>query len=429
MKLNTDPWWWQAVPPINPPQRPIPDRTDVVVVGGGYTGLSAALQLARSGLSVHLFDANSFGTAASTRNGGMAIGGLKHSFDSLSKKFGSEHASRMFNESVAARKDLRRFIIEESIDCDYAQTGQFHGAATPKHYRRMEQQSRLLSEHTDIASYVVEPQRTSLEVGSDYYHGGIVYPDIAGLHPAKFYRSLLQRAVVAGVVANAETPVTAIERSGSRMRVKSGFGEIEADHVIVATNGYTEQRFGWLAQRLIPAASHMIATQQLSADQMRRLIPCARMVTDSLRIHNYYRPSPDGSRILFGSRAMGSLDDSAALVSNLRKRMIEIFPELSHCRIEHSWWGYVAMTFDQLPKISSHEGITYAGGYCGQGVVWARWFGQKAAFRVLNDERAESAFDAIEFQTRPLYKGNPWFLKTVIGMKDKQDQLELRRKR
>jgi len=430
MKLNTEPWWWQKVPPMNPPQQPIPATTDVVVVGGGYTGLSAALLLARAGLSVHLFDANTLGTAASTRNAGMATGNLRQSFESLVTKLGEEKAIAVYQEADEARNSLEQFIREESIDCDYSRRGRFHGAVTSRHYDRMHREVDLLSKHTDLACYMVEPDMTHLEVGSTFYHGGMVMSDIAGLDPAMFYRSLLQRAVIAGAVANGQTPVTSIERDRNGYRVQTGFGEIHAQHVIVATNGYTEQRFQWLAQRLIPAASHMIATEELSADQMQRLIPCARMITDSHRISNYYRPSPDGKRLLFGSRANGNLDDHAQLVAHTRDRMIAIFPELAHSRIDHSWWGYVALTFDKLPKITTHEGITYAAGYCGSGVVWANWLGRKAAWRVLDDPRAGSALDSIEFETRPFYNGKPWFLPAAIGWqhrRDRQEQLFKRR--
>jgi len=424
MKLNTDPWWWQKVPPMNPPQQPLPATTDVVVVGGGYTGLSAALLLARAGLSVHLFDANTLGTAASTRNAGMATGNLRQSFEALSTKFGQEKAIALYQESNEARRSLDNFIHEETIDCDYVRCGKFHGAVTARHFTRMQREVDLLNKHTDTVCYMVDPDMTHAEVGSSFYRGGMVMPDVASLDPAMYYRSLLQLAVIAGVVVNGQTPVSSVERDQTWYRVQTGFGEIQAQHVIMATNGYTEARFEWLAQRVIPAASHMIATEELSEDQMRRLIPCLRMITDSHRISNYYRPSPDGKRLLFGSRANGKLDNHAKLVAHTRDRMLAIFPELAHSRIDHSWWGYIALTFDQLPKISTHEGITYAAGYCGSGVVWAHWLGRKAAWRVLDDPRAKSEFDSIEFETRPFYKGKPWFLPAAIDWQHKRDRQE-----
>lgn len=417
------PYWWEAAPLTELPQRSLPKRCDVLVVGAGYAGLSAALTLARAGRGVHVLEKDTPGEGASTRNGGIASGNIRISFRRMTAMFGRERARAVYGEGKAAREDLARFIIDEGIECGYALVGRFSGAVRPAHYEGLARECELLNRELGIEAYVVPRAEQHSEIGTDIYHGGAVRPDIGGLHPGLFHRGMLERVERSGATIHARTPATGLRRESDGFEFQTPRGKIAARNVVIATNGYTgRQALPWLARRLIPVASQIIATEPLDAEIMNRLMPKKRMLGETRHLYHYYRPSPDGTRILFGGRRGAHTGDHGTKMRHLYRYLIQIFPELEGVGISHCWWGYVAMTYDQLPKVAEHEGVHYATGFCGSGVVWARWLGKKAALRILGDSEAETAFDDAPFRAVPLYDGRPWFLPAALvwqGFKDR----------
>ncbi len=416
------PYWWEGAPLAEPPQLDVPTRCDVVVVGAGYAGLSAALTLARAGRDVHVLDKDTPGQGASTRNGGIASGNLRLSFSRMTALFGRDRARALYGEGKAAREDLARFIGDEEIDCDFSLVGRFTGAVRPHHYEGLARECELLRRELDIEAYVVSRAEQHGEIGSDLYHGGAVRPDIGGLHPGRFHRGLLERAQASGAIVHAKTPASGLRRDGGGFAIETPRGAVAARDVIVATNGYTARdALPWLARRVVPVASQIIATEPLDAQLMDRLMPRRRMLGETRHLYHYFRPSPDGTRILFGGRRGAQTGDPSRKMDHLYRHLVRIFPELDGVGISHCWWGYVAMTYDQLPKVAVHEGVHYATGFCGSGVVWARWLGRKAALRILGEAESETAFDDTAFRAVPLYDGRPWFLPAAIaweGFKD-----------
>tara|TARA_B100000029_G_C17071748_1_gene777124 strand:- start:33 stop:518 length:486 start_codon:yes stop_codon:yes gene_type:complete len=161
---------------------------------------------------------------------------------------------------------------------------------------------------------------------------------------------------------------------------------------------------------------------------MDTLMPKGRMLGETRNIFHYYRPSPDGSRIIFGGRAGTNTDDPWGKFQHLHKNLLQLFPILKDINVTHSWSGYTGHTFDFLPKSVVNEGVHYAAGFCGSGVVWARWFAKKSAMRIVGNKKdAESAFDGRPFQTRLFYTGNPWFLPWMIAWYEWKDRLGLAR--
>ena len=156
---------------------------------------------------------------------------------------------------------------------------------------------------------------------------------------------------------------------------------------------------------------------------MDQLMPKRRMLGNTLNLYNYFRPSPDGKSIIFGGRKGADTEDLIKKTEGLQAQLVELFPELKDVGISHSWWGNTGYTFDYLPKVTVHDGIHYAVGFCGSGVVWATWLGLKSALAILGEQDAETIFAKYPFQTRPLYYGKPWFLPFVIGLYDVKDKL------
>jgi glycine/D-amino acid oxidase-like deaminating enzyme len=187
-------------------------------------------------------------------------------------------------------------------------------------------------------------------------------------------------------------------------------GKIQARKVLIATNGYSGPLSPWHRRRVIPIGSYQIATQALGVDVVRKLIPQGRNVVDSRRVVVYFRPSPDGERIIFGGRAALAEKDPLACVPRLKAMLTRIFPQLESARIDHAWVGWVAYTFDTLPHLGRHEDVHYCMGYCGQGVPLAPYFGQRMGQQMMNLKEGRTALDDLPFPTRPYYFGIPWFL-------------------
>jgi glycine/D-amino acid oxidase-like deaminating enzyme len=421
--LVAAPYWWEAAPLPELAEVPLPERVDVAVVGSGYAGLAAALTLARAGRRVAVFEAESPGIGASTRNGGIASGNIRLSHSALVRRLGPDGAEAVHREGKAARRELADLLERETIACDFTLSGRFTGARTAKDYEVLAREAELLRRHGDIESEVVPRAEQHREIGSDFYHGGVLRPDIGGLHPGRFHQGLLERALEAGVTVLAWTPVTGIGRAAEGFTVATARGTVTARDTIVATNGYSGAATGWLQRRVIPIQSQIIATAPLDRQVMDRLMPRARMIGDTCRLHHYFRPSPDGTRILFGGRAGATKADPRASGAHLHRDLLRVFPDLDGVAISHSWSGYTGFTFDLLPHLAVHDGVHYATGFCGSGVVWAPYLGRKAALRILGAKDADTVFDRKSLQTRPFYGGRPWFLPAVLAYYGLRDRL------
>jgi glycine/D-amino acid oxidase-like deaminating enzyme len=409
------PYWWEAAPLKLAPQQPLPKKLDVLIVGAGYAGLAAGLVLAREGRSVAAFDAINPGEGASTRNGGITSGSIRPDYDTLARRFGEEKALAIEAEGKAAREFLYDFIRTEGLACDFQLVGQFKGAFGYEQYEAMARSAERLAKKLGIEAYPVSYAEQRKYIGTDVYRGGTVRMDIGGLHPAKFHAELLRVALASGLAVHGRTPVTSIERDGSGFRVATAAGSVQARQVLVCTNGYTDGVVPFLRRRLVPVRSRIIATEELAPEVMARLMPKRMMITENREVGFYYRPSPDGKRILLGGRDSSRVGDPVAPKLLLRRGLVNLFPELETVRLSHSWFGNVAMNRDMIPRIFEKDGIVYATGFCGSGVVWAPWIGMHAAHKLMgHEERARTAFDFRPPAFIPFYRGNPWFMPAFI---------------
>ncbi|MBS0242513.1 MAG: FAD-binding oxidoreductase [Proteobacteria bacterium] len=426
--IKNEPYWWEAAPPRTLAVKPVEPTSDVVIVGAGYTGLSAALTLARAGRTVQVFDKMRPGQGASTRNGGIASGSLRPGFAELKSTFGEERARAIELEGKAAREDLARFIAEEKIDCDFKLVGRFTGAAAPADYDSLAREADRLGKSLGIEAYAVPKTGLRGVLGTDYYHGGMVRMDIGGLHPAKLHAGMLRVVEASGAIVHGETAVFGIKRDAKGYEVATARGTVRAENVIVGTNGYTDQSDRWLRRRLVPVRSRIIATAPISDNLMKELCPKGHMLSETRALHYYYRPSPDGRRILFGGRDGTIAGEPQWPTDSLRRAMLDIFPVLSDVELTHSWFGHVAMNRDFIPRIFSKDGMRYAAGYCGSGVVWARWAGQKAALSLLGAPDGASAFDFRPPKAIPLFNGHPWFMPAVFAWLSAKDRIRRSRR-
>ncbi|WP_425641566.1 NAD(P)/FAD-dependent oxidoreductase [Marinomonas gallaica] len=405
------------------PRYQMPTKIDVCIVGGGFTGMSAAITLARAGMKVAVLEAGRMGEGASSRNGGLLGPSFsKLGVDGLERQYGRENVHTSIRESLTAFNWLVDFIREEKIDCDLNICGRFRGASHPSHYAGLIQQAEELSKVVDFPAIEVPKSRQHEEVGSNAYHGGVVYPTDGALQPAKLFAGLAQIAASEGAYLCEHTKVRNVDKQVSGFNVVYDGGQLQADQVIIATNGYTDGQFSEFKRRLIPIRSAMIATEELPESVVQSVSPKLRAHGGTERLVAYYRPSPDGKRILFGGRAFGRGDQPQLYSKYLQDFMIRTFPQLSETKIDYAWSGLIAYTFDHVPHIGKVDNLHYAMGYCGSGVGRANYFGRKIAQQVLQLAEGKTAFDKFPFKGKPLYYGTPWFLPAIMKWHDFADR-------
>ncbi|MEX0808290.1 MAG: FAD-binding oxidoreductase [Dongiaceae bacterium] len=409
------PYWWDQAPRPTLPDTVLPERIDVLIVGSGYTGLSAGLETARGGRSTLIVDAEEAGWGCSSRNGGQVSTSIKPGLAKLTGKYGASLAFEMRREGHRALDYMEDFIRREGLKVNWERVGRFHAAHNPRRYEIEAQALKSIPKELKTDAYAVPRSEQHSEIGSDAYYGGIVMPHHAALHPAKYENALVSLARQAGVMIVTNCRVTGIVReSGGGFSVTTARGTVKAREVIVATNGYTGEITPWQRRRIIPIGSYIIATDDLTPELAKELVPNARTLSDTRRLIFYYRLSHDRKKILFGGRVAYMETDPKVSAPRLHDHMTRIFPQLKATRVSHSWVGFVAYTFDTLPHIGQHDGLYYAMGYCGSGVSLASYFGMRLGQKLLGKPEGKTPFDNCTFETRPLYTGFPWFLAPSI---------------
>ena len=408
------PYWWDRTPRPTIKEIPLPKETEVLVIGSGYTGLCTAIQTCRNGLDTVVLDAQDAGWGGSSRNGGQVSPSIKPSFQELSRKYGEEPARELLKEGYNALKWIGDFIQEENIDCDFRRVGHYYGAHSLSQFKHLEKKINEQPEGLQLDVNLIPKSQQHTEIGSDFYHGGIVHKNHASLDPARFHQGLLEGALTSGAQIKTHCAVNKIEKKGGIFQIHTEAGTMSAREVVVATSGYTGTATPWHRRRVIPIGSYIISTELLAEDLVNELIPRDRVITDSRKLVVYYRASPDRKRILFGGRVSLNETDPDKCAKPLHKKLTQIFPQLAKIKVSHSWMGFVGFTFDHMPHTGDKEGVHYAMGYCGSGVCLSSYFGTKLGQRLAGLPQGNTIFTDINFQTRPFYKGNPWFLAPSI---------------
>lgn len=424
--FKTSPYWWEAAPPETVLD-PLPATADVVVIGSGFAGLNAAIELARHGKKVVVLDANELGSGGSTRTGGMISSGQKLVVGGAIKGISPELFSKMIADSIASFDFIQQLVKSEQLDADLFIGGRYFGAHTKKQLDSLYQMGDILHKVTGVTVHKVKRKEQASIIGSEFYHGGILVDEYGGVHPGKYNKALRDLARQLGATLFSHARVTAITpRNGGKI-VNTERGAITAQEVLVLTNGYTDTlATPNLAKRIVPVKSYQIATEPLPPELMAKLIPGGRMITDSRRDLIYTRPSPDGTRLLFGSRpGMMDCDDKTAAIK-IRERMLAIWPELAGYKISHAWSGYVGMTHDKTAYAGLMDNARFAVGCNGNGVALMSWLGYRTAQKVLGTEPRPLSFDRPTFKRIPLYDGRPWFVPFVSGWYRLRDAVDKR---
>jgi len=360
----------------------LPARADVVVVGGGYCGLSAATELTRRGRSSLVLDAHDLGWGASTRNGGMVLPELKAGPRSLERSHG-ELGLRLHQEVEDAFDHVEAIVATHGIDCAYQRSGQLYLSHSDRSARHLDELGDELSSIGSPA-HVVRGDDLTAEIGSEMFAAGLVVERSGGIHPARFHAGLTRVADEVGVSLQASTRATAINAHGGRWRVTTPRGVIDAGAVLVATNAYADALVPALRRRVLPMGSFIIATEPLDEHLAAAVLPTRRMCFNDRNLLWYWRLDDEGRMVFGGRKRLGAVDLDEAR-DHLYASMLAVHPQLEDVAVERAWGGDVALTIDRLPHCGSIGGVWYATGCNGSGVALNTWMGHRMAGALCGD--------------------------------------------
>lgn len=418
MPIQEKNFWLETVQsPARGVSDPLPESADVVVIGAGFCGLSAARTLAKRGVRTVVLEAETLGWGASGRNGGMVLTGMKLPVTTLIGRYGRDAVRRMYAASLQSIELVEQIVKEERIECSFWRCGHLEVACKKSHFEAYAAAAAETKREFNHKLRIVPKSELRAEIGSDIYHGGMVDEASASVNPAQYVNGLAAAAQRAGACLYEKARVTAVKRQSSggnrRFRMETTRGTVAANEVIVATGAYTTAATPALEKKLIPIGSYIIATEKLPAELARELSPRNRMIYDSKHFLYYYRLTPD-NRLLFGGRAAffpeseSTVRESAEL---LRHGMIEVYPQLAQTKVEFVWGGTLDFTFDVMPHSGKIDEMHFAMGFAGHGVAAATWMGAKLA-GVLCGVADDNPFSKISFPAAPigLRSGNTWAL-------------------
>lgn len=409
-------WLTQSdIPPGT--EGPLLESVDVAVIGAGFAGLAAALELSKLGARTMVLESKTVGWGASCRNGGMVLTGLKLSAETLVRHYGIEVAQRMHSASLAAIDCVEEIVRAEAIECNFRRCGHVEVASKKSHFVSYARSAEFIARHFQHAVHIVSPRELAQEIGSEIYHGGLVDDASAGLQPARYVAGLGRAALKTGAAIYENCPVERLERTSQRGEPRFALftsrGKVFAREVFVATGAYGYSLVPAMRKKVIPIGSFIIVTEPLPDSLSTQLSPRDRMIYDSRHYLHYFRLTPD-NRMLFGGRA-AFLPETPSRVRHsaviLRRDMVRVFPQLRGAKVEYIWGGTLDFCFDTMPHAGKMAGVHYAIGFAGHGVAMATYLGTQIA-RKIAARNGQQPFDNIPFPNAPvgLYGERPWLL-------------------
>ena len=429
--MKLDSYWTDSAPAFVAAARDLPQQVDVAIVGGGFTGLSAALALARRGATVAVLEAGSRVAAeASGRNGGHVNNGLAMDYAEVAARVGVERARGWYRAFDDAVDTVARLVREEAIDCDFLRHGKLKLATRPGQMEALRRAAqRLADDGVDGDIEILDAARVRAEVQSERFHGGMLYRRSAQMHMGRFAQGLAAAAERQGAQIHTGSEVRKLERlnNGRVHRLHTARGTVTAQQVLLATGASRHgsyASFGWLRRRIVPVGSFIVVTEPLGAERAQALLAARRTYTTVANIHHYFRLTPD-HRLVFGGRArfaISSPQSDAASGEILRQGMAETFPQLGPVRLDSCWGGLVDMTQDRLPHAGERDGLYYATGYSGHGTQMSVHMGQRMA-EVMNGDVQANPWRDRAWPAIPGHVGPPWFLPFVGAYYRLKDRL------
>jgi gamma-glutamylputrescine oxidase len=347
---------------------------DVVIIGAGFTGVSAALDLAESGLKVVVLEANLIGAGASGRNGGLVCSGWRHDQGWFEDKIGKADAQKIWALAENAKSDLLARMKRYQIDADW-QNGQIFAAHTPRMLAALDKDADHMADAYDYHC-PTRLDRASVEtaLGAQGYHGGWRDPTAGHLHPLKLLYGLASAAKVAGAVFYENSRALQIGQNGNHRFARTETGNVKADHVLLCGDGYLDGIHADVEARVLPIGSFVLATEPL--DQTSGVLPKNDSAMDTRFVVNYWRKSAD-NRLIFGGGEKYTPGWPADVKNFVRTNMIKVYPQLAGIDITHAWGGALGITPTRLPFLRQlATGLLSASGYSGQGVMLAPYFGR-----------------------------------------------------
>lgn len=386
-------------------------EADVVVVGAGFTGINAAIELADRGLNVVVLEARRVGWGCSGRNGGQMISGLA-ARERLAGALGRDNAAKIWRLGVDGMDLVRRRIARFGIQCDL-KPGVFLAACNARQLRdlRAFQASELALGYPHGLEFIEGADVRSV-VGTDAYPGGVLDQGSGHLHPLNLCLGEAGGAAALGVKIFEQSAVTRID-PGPRPRVHTARGSVSARHVVVAGNAYLGGLVPELSGYILPAGSYLIATEPLSESVARELFPRDSAICDSNVLLDYYRLSTD-RRLLYGGRCNHTGRVPRSIKAALLPRLLRVFPSLEGVRVDYEWGGNVAVSLKRIPQLGRLSGgLWYAQGYSGHGVVATHVFGRLLADAILG---AAPEFDLLAGIRHWRLPGGRWFANPVLAI-------------
>ena len=386
---------------------------DICIIGGGLTGCAAALQLREQGYSVILLEAARIGWGASGRNGGQINTGLRKSPTELITKFGLQKAQLLFSMAEEAKSIVRERIIRHGIECDL-KPGVLFAASKSSDLSWMQEEVECLEEKMGYShAQFLDQGETGQELASQRYFGSILDLGAMHLHPLRFTLGLAKAAMELGATFYEQSRVKHIEgRTNPTVHTKDG--HVKAKYVIIGCNGYLGKLMPEIAGKIFPIANYLVATEPLTKEEAKTLIPRDVAVCDTKFVVDYYRLSED-RRLIFGGGEKYTQHQPRDIAHFVRPYMLRVFPQLANKRIDYAWGGMLAVTQSRLPHFGRMGDIYYAQGYSGQGLAMTSLAGKLIAEAVAG---TSERFDIFAGLPNPLFPGGTLFRypTQVLGM-------------